>query len=121
MEMLLLLWIFFVIVTGAVASSKGRSVFAWVVLAAIFSFFALIAVAVLPSLKAAPVRAGEEIATPETHVRCPDCKELVRADANVCKHCGCKLLPRPPAPSRAHSAGAKAGRIARELFGMNRN
>ena len=28
-----------------------------------------------------------------THVRCPDCKELVRKEANVCKHCGCKLVP----------------------------
>lgn len=31
--------------------------------------------------------------TPETHVKCPDCRELVRADANVCKHCRCKLVP----------------------------
>jgi len=38
-------------------------------------------------------RADPERPTPETHVRCPDCKELVRNDANVCKHCGCKLTP----------------------------
>ena len=31
--------------------------------------------------------------TPETHVKCPDCKELVRKEARVCKHCGCKLIP----------------------------
>lgn len=30
---------------------------------------------------------------PETHVRCPDCRELVRHDARVCKHCGCRLTP----------------------------
>lgn len=30
---------------------------------------------------------------PDTHVRCPDCRELVRKDAVVCKHCGCKLIP----------------------------
>jgi cytochrome c oxidase assembly factor CtaG len=30
---------------------------------------------------------------PFTHVRCPDCKELVRKEATVCKHCGCKLVP----------------------------
>jgi TM2 domain-containing membrane protein YozV len=29
----------------------------------------------------------------QTHVRCPDCRELVFHDANVCKHCGCKLVP----------------------------
>lgn len=31
--------------------------------------------------------------TPETHVLCPDCKELVRKEARVCKHCGCSLVP----------------------------
>ena len=34
-----------------------------------------------------------EVATPETHVRCPDCRELVRMDARKCKHCGCTLTP----------------------------
>lgn len=31
--------------------------------------------------------------SPETHVKCPDCAELVRRDARVCKHCGCRLAP----------------------------
>jgi hypothetical protein len=31
--------------------------------------------------------------TPDTHVRCPDCRELVRYDASKCKHCGAKLVP----------------------------
>lgn len=31
--------------------------------------------------------------TPETHVKCPDCAELVRREAKVCKHCGAKLVP----------------------------
>lgn len=31
--------------------------------------------------------------SPDTHVRCPDCRELVLRDARVCKHCGCKLIP----------------------------
>lgn len=30
-----------------------------------------------------------------THVRCPDCKELVLKEANICKHCRCKLTPQP--------------------------
>lgn len=37
--------------------------------------------------------AKDLVATPDTHVKCPDCKELVRKDARVCKHCGCKLVP----------------------------
>jgi hypothetical protein len=32
---------------------------------------------------------------PETHVRCPECRELVRRDARKCKHCGTGLTPQP--------------------------
>lgn len=35
----------------------------------------------------------EPMPTPDTHVRCPDCRELVLKEARVCKHCGCKLMP----------------------------
>lgn len=31
--------------------------------------------------------------TPETHVKCPDCRELVLHDARKCKHCGVALVP----------------------------
>ena len=33
------------------------------------------------------------IPSPETHVKCPDCRELVLKDARQCKHCGCTLIP----------------------------
>lgn len=29
----------------------------------------------------------------DTHVKCPDCRELVLIDARKCKHCGCLLIP----------------------------
>lgn len=29
----------------------------------------------------------------ETHVKCPDCREVILRDARKCKHCGCKLIP----------------------------
>lgn len=32
-------------------------------------------------------------AAAETHIRCPDCRELVLKDACKCKHCGCALVP----------------------------
>lgn len=40
-------------------------------------------------------RGGNKVVkpTPETHVKCPDCRELVLNEARVCKHCGCKLVP----------------------------
>lgn len=31
--------------------------------------------------------------TYETHVKCPDCAEIIKKEAKVCKHCGCKLVP----------------------------
>ncbi|QYG01884.1 superinfection immunity protein [Massilia sp. NP310] len=31
--------------------------------------------------------------SPDEYVKCPDCRELVKADANICKHCRCKLVP----------------------------
>ena len=31
--------------------------------------------------------------TEATHVKCPDCRELVLRDAHKCKHCGCSLVP----------------------------
>ena len=37
--------------------------------------------------------ADAEAPTPQTHVRCPDCRELVRKDARRCKHCGIGLTP----------------------------
>lgn len=36
---------------------------------------------------------GHVLATPETHVKCPDCRELVLKDARKCKHCGTALVP----------------------------
>ena len=35
---------------------------------------------------------------PWTHLKCPDCKELVHKEATVCKHCGCKLIPASQQP-----------------------
>ena len=36
---------------------------------------------------------------PRTHVKCPDCRELVLADAKKCKHCGTALVPQGQAPA----------------------
>lgn len=115
MESVLILWLLSVILAGVVAAGKDRSVIGWVLLASVFSFLALIVVAVLPSQKTVPVVAGGEVATPETHVRCPDCKELVRADAVVCYHCHRSLTPTPlRKPSRsAYDFGARLGKALR--------
>ncbi|PUA17261.1 hypothetical protein C7W93_15120 [Glaciimonas sp. PCH181] len=31
--------------------------------------------------------------TPETHIKCPDCRELIFKDAQICRYCRCKLVP----------------------------
>lgn len=36
---------------------------------------------------------GAGIPHPATHVKCPDCAELIKREAKVCKHCGCRLIP----------------------------
>lgn len=40
--------------------------------------------------------AKSPLPTPDTHVRCPECRELVIMDAKVCKHCSAKLVPAVP-------------------------
>lgn len=85
---ILLLWLAFAITSAIVAASRGRSGFGWFLLGCIFGFFALIVVALLPSKKRDP-----NAPTPETHVKCPDCRELVIRDARKCKHCGVSLIP----------------------------
>lgn len=76
------------VITAVVAQLRGRNGPGWFVLGALFPAIALLVVAVMPAITAEAARP-----TPETHVRCPDCKELVRKDARVCKHCQCKLTP----------------------------
>lgn len=87
------LWLFLAIACAVVASSKGRSAFGWLLLGVFFSFFALLVVAILPSIRPVVVKSGEPEPTPQTHVRCPDCAELVRKEASKCRHCGCVLVP----------------------------
>jgi hypothetical protein len=97
-------WIACVVLSAVVAASKGRSIFGWLILGIFFGFFALIAVGFMPSLKRDPMAP-----TPETHVRCPDCRELVFMDAVKCKHCGATLIPSKPEPSNAELLGRKLG------------
>lgn len=83
-----LFWFGIAVITGIAASAKGRSGFGWFLLGICFSLLALILVAILPSLKRDPFAPS-----PNTHVRCPDCREMVYKDARKCKHCGIPLVP----------------------------
>ena len=89
-------WMIFAIVVGVAASSRGRSGFGWFLLSLILSpLVGIILVLVLPK-KGDAAMATDEIGgriSESTHVRCPDCRELVRRDARKCKHCGTGLIP----------------------------
>lgn len=96
----LLGWLILSIIVGVAASGRGRRGFAWFLLSALISpLFSSILLLVLPKVGAAAVLRDDpgEVITPETHVRCPDCRELVRADAKKCKHCLSALVPQHPA------------------------
>lgn len=120
---ILIFWFAFAVLSAIVASSKGRSGFGWLLLGCIFGVFALIAVALMPSLKqVTPNYASGVAPTPDTHVRCPDCREFVFIEAAKCKHCGTKLNPGAviaeiqaskvnAAPSGAELVGRKIGRM----------
>ena len=73
------------VVTSVIAQLKGYSGIKWFILGLIAPGIALFILILMPRPEVVP--------TPDTHVKCPDCKELVLKEARVCKHCGCKLIP----------------------------
>jgi len=97
-------WLVCAFFTAAIAISKSRSGFGWLILGLLFPILALIAVAVMPSLKG-----KQDEPTPATHVKCPECRELVFMDAAKCKHCGARLVPQTPEPSNAEQVGRALG------------
>jgi hypothetical protein len=84
---IVMIWLLFGFVAMIIAGSKERNGCGWFLLGCLFGPFALVVLA-LPSLKKDPNEPS-----PDTHVRCPDCQELVLKEAKVCKHCKCKLIP----------------------------
>lgn len=88
-------WLLFALIVGFVASSLKRSGILWFLLACVFSPL-IMGIFLLLVGSAEDKRLRDEtgsLITPDTHVRCPDCRELVRKDARKCKHCGTALIP----------------------------
>lgn len=81
-------WIGLSVIVAVYASRVGRSGIGWFLLAFIISPI----LAGLLCLVLGPLNRQDE-PSPETHVKCPDCRELVFRDARRCKHCGCPLIP----------------------------
>jgi hypothetical protein len=86
---LFFLWLLFSLGVAVAATSRGRNGVGWFFIAVFATpLIALILLLVFPSRRRDP-----NAPTPETHVRCPDCRELVLSDARKCKHCGTALVP----------------------------
>jgi hypothetical protein len=88
-------WVAFAIIVGVAANARGRSGVGWFLLSLLIS--PLLTGLLVLALKDISVDPGmDDTPSPETHVRCPDCRELVRMDAIKCKHCGTTLIPQKP-------------------------
>lgn len=74
-------------ITAYIASKKNRRVVLWFFLGLMFHFLAIIFLIFLKRIKLP----GEP--TPETHIACPDCKQLIKNDSTSCEFCKCKLIP----------------------------
>lgn len=108
----LVLWLIFSALVGVLGSTWGRSGFLWFLIALVLS--PLLGVIIL--LIAGRANKGDSKPTPKTHVTCPDCAELVRKEAKVCKHCGARLKPElaalePRPKSMLNTPGFKAAVI----------
>jgi hypothetical protein len=79
------------ILCAIVAGAKKHSIPLWFIAGL---FFPVVAPVVIIFFRQAPPG-------PSTHAKCPDCKEFIRKDAIVCKHCGCKVTPQVVAVSKA--------------------
>jgi len=80
-------------VVGITASFMGRCAICYFLLSIFLTpLIGLIALAIAGRVKNDP--------KPSTHVKCPDCRELVLKDARKCKHCGCMLIPESEAGQR---------------------
>ena len=94
-----LIWLVCAVSCGVIAGTKNRNVIGWFICGFLFGFFAVVAISFVKVLPPAVVvvSAGGMIveAAPDAvvseDVRCPFCRELIRRDAALCKHCGSKL------------------------------
>lgn len=81
----LVIWIIFAFAVGFYAASRGRRRMLWALLALFVSpLIALIILAVLPVSTEGLILAGK-------HKKCPECGDIVPADANICLFCRSKF------------------------------
>ena len=87
---LVVLWLIFAIMVALFAKSKGHSgilyFFISVVLSPLIGF--IIALVISPGVE----KIEEKALSTGSMKKCPNCAELVKAEAKVCKHCSGELI-----------------------------
>lgn len=84
MTALVIVWIFFGLLTANIADSKGRPFWTWLVYGFLCFPLAILYLAVSKPSDETLVSSGE-------YRKCPFCAEVVKAEAKVCRYCGREL------------------------------
>lgn len=87
--MIFVVWLIFAILVGAYASSKGRSGIGFFLIAVILSPL----IGFIIALVVSPIREHTEARAIDSGdlKKCPNCAELVKTEAKLCKHCRSEL------------------------------
>lgn len=84
-------WFFLSFAVGRLAGNRGRSAGGWLLFSLVFS--PLVGAAYVAVLSDESMAGKARRVSPETHLRCPACRELVRRDACKCRYCSTDLVP----------------------------
>ena len=87
--MIFILWVFFAILVGVYANSKGRSGFGFFLIATLLSpLIGFIIALVVPPINSKVEQKALEAGNMK---KCPNCAEIVKVEAKLCKHCRSEL------------------------------
>ena len=75
----LLFWLMLGVMSATIAKSRGRSSLGWFLMGILLGPIGILVTLLPPKEKFGVTK------------KCPDCAEIIKMEANVCKHCGRKF------------------------------